>query len=145
CRKLNDKEVDFHTVAKTNQQPVPDDNSDKVDVIVFKTKDDYSTYSSFLFGNTTNNGGQFLERDPSQANNVPRFVAYQNGWDDDFSILNLEHEYVHYLDGRFNQYGDFHTTMREGHIVWWLEGFAEYMYYKEGYHAALVLGKEKTH
>ncbi|MBN8031507.1 M9 family metallopeptidase [Vibrio vulnificus] len=145
CRTLNDKEVDFHTVAKTNQQPVPDDNSDKVDVIVFKTKDDYSTYSSFLFGNTTNNGGQFLERDPSQANNVPRFVAYQNGWDDDFSILNLEHEYVHYLDGRFNQYGDFHTTMREGHIVWWLEGFAEYMYYKEGYHAALVLGKEKTH
>ncbi|POB71408.1 collagenase, partial [Vibrio vulnificus] len=62
CRTLNDKEVDFHTVAKTNQQPVPDDNSDKVDVIVFKTKDDYSTYSSFLFGNTTNNGGQFLER-----------------------------------------------------------------------------------
>lgn len=35
--------------------------------------------------------------------------------------------------------------MREGNIVWWLEGFAEYMYYKEGYNAALVLGKEKTH
>lgn len=145
CRTLNDKEADFHAVAKTNKLPVPDDNSSKVDVIVFKTKDDYSTYSSFLFGNSTNNGGQFLERDPAQVGNIPRFVAYQNGWDDDFSILNLEHEYVHYLDGRFNQYGDFHTTMREGHIVWWLEGFAEYMYYKEGYQAALVLGKEKTH
>ncbi|MDW1713004.1 collagenase, partial [Vibrio sp. Vb2865] len=136
---------DFHQTVNTGYQPVADDHSDSVDVIVFKTKSDYSTYSSFLFDNTTNNGGQFLERDPSKQGNVPRFVAYQNGWDDDFSILNLEHEYVHYLDGRFNQYGDFHDTMREGNIVWWLEGFAEYMYYKEGYNAALVLGKEKTH
>ncbi len=145
CETLNLKEDDFHQTVNTGYQPVDDDHSDSVDVIVFKTKSDYSTYSSFLFDNTTNNGGQFLERDPSKQGNVPRFVAYQNGWDDDFSILNLEHEYVHYLDGRFNQYGDFHDTMREGNIVWWLEGFAEYMYYKEGYNAALVLGKEKTH
>ncbi|OQJ89553.1 collagenase [Vibrio parahaemolyticus] len=145
CETLNLKEDDFHQTVNTGYQPVADDHSDSVDVIVFKTKSDYSTYSSFLFDNTTNNGGQFLERDPSKQGNVPRFVAYQNGWDDDFSILNLEHEYVHYLDGRFNQYGDFHDTMREGNIVWWLEGFAKYMYYKEGYNAALVLGKEKTH
>ncbi|EGR0748690.1 collagenase [Vibrio parahaemolyticus] len=145
CETLNLKEDDFHQTVNTGYQPVADDHSDSVDVIVFKTKSDYSTYSSFLFDNTTNNGGQFLERDPSKQGNVPRFVAYQNGWDDDFSILNLEHEYVHYLDGRFNQYGDFHDTMREGSIVWWLEGFAEYMHYKEGYNAALVLGKEKTH
>ncbi len=145
CETLNLKEDDFHQTVNTGYQPVADDHSDSVDVIVFKTKSDYSTHSSFLFDNTTNNGGQFLERDPSKQGNVPRFVAYQNGWDDDFSILNLEHEYVHYLDGRFNQYGDFHDTMREGSIVWWLEGFAEYMYYKEGYNAALVLGKEKTH
>lgn len=145
CETLNLNEDDFHQTVNTGYQPVADDHSDSVDVIVFKTKSDYSTYSSFLFDNTTNNGGQFLERDPSKQGNVPRFVAYQNGWDDDFSILNLEHEYVHYLDGRFNQYGDFHDTMREGSIVWWLEGFAEYMYYKEGYNAALVLGKEKTH
>ncbi|HAS6488781.1 TPA: collagenase [Vibrio parahaemolyticus] len=145
CETLNLKEDDFHQTVNTGYQPVADDHSDSVDVIVFKTKSDYSTYSSFLFDNTTNNGGQFLERDPSKQGNVPRFVAYQNGWDDDFSILNLEHEYVHYLDGRFNQYGDFHDTMREGSIVWWLEGFAEYMHYKEGYNAALLLGKEKTH
>ncbi|MDG3434826.1 collagenase [Vibrio parahaemolyticus] len=145
CETLNLKEDDFHQTVNTGYQPVADDHSDSVDVIVFKTKSDYSTYSSFLFDNTTNNGGQFLERAPSKQGNVPRFVAYQNGWDDDFSILNLEHEYVHYLDGRFNQYGDFHDTMREGSIVWWLEGFAEYMHYKEGYNAALVLGKEKTH
>ncbi|MDW2245452.1 collagenase, partial [Vibrio sp. 1287] len=106
CETLNLKEDDFHQTVNTGYQPVADDHSDSVDVIVFKTKSDYSTYSSFLFDNTTNNGGQFLERDPSKQGNVPRFVAYQNGWDDDFSILNLEHEYVHYLDGRFNQYGD---------------------------------------
>lgn len=145
CQILKDVETDFHIVAATGYQPVADDYSENVDVIAFKTKDEYSTYSSFLFGNSTNNGGQFLERDPSKYGNTPRFVAYQNGWGDEFSILNLEHEYVHYLDGRFNQYGDFRTTMKEGSIVWWLEGFAEYMHYKDSYYAALSLGKQKTY
>lgn len=145
CQILNKIETDFHIVAATGFQPVADDYSENVDVIAFKTKDDYSTYSSFLFGNSTNNGGQFLERDPSKHGNTPRFVAYQNGWGDEFSILNLEHEYVHYLDSRFNQYGDFRTTMKEGSIVWWLEGFAEYMHYKDNYYAALSLGKHNTY
>lgn len=55
------------------------------------------------------------------------------------SILNLEHEYTHYLDARFNQYGSFSDNLAHGHIVWWLEGFAEYMHYKQGYQAAVKL------
>ncbi|EKO3733652.1 collagenase, partial [Vibrio metschnikovii] len=61
---------------------------------------------------------------------------YANG-EDALSILNLEHEYVHYLDGRFNLYGGFGENLAHGHIVWWLEGFAEYMHYKQGYDAAI--------
>ncbi|EPA0549089.1 collagenase, partial [Vibrio alginolyticus] len=99
----------------------------------------YVDYSSFLFGNTTDNGGQYLEGDPSKANNTARFVAYRYANGEDLSILNLEHEYTHYLDARFNQYGSFSDNLAHGHIVWWLEGFAEYMHYKQGYQAAIEL------
>ncbi|OAN13810.1 hypothetical protein A3K86_14730 [Photobacterium jeanii] len=141
CTTLNAKEADFHQVVNSNSIPVADDNNDKVEVIVFDTNSDYVTYSNFLFGNTTDNGGQYLEGNPADPNNTARFVAYRNEYAEGFSILNLEHEYVHYLDGRFNLYGDFGDVLREGSTVWWLEGFAEYMHYKEGYNAAIELGK----
>ncbi|MGR5129093.1 collagenase [Photobacterium swingsii] len=145
CATLNEKEADFHQIVNSNGVPVADDHNDNVEVIVFDSNSDYVTYSSFLFGNTTNNGGQYLEGNPSNPDNKARFVAYRNEYADGFSILNLEHEYVHYLDGRFNLYGDFGDVLREGNTVWWLEGFAEYMHYKEGYNAAIELGKTHTY
>ncbi|MGF1834662.1 collagenase [Photobacterium sanguinicancri] len=141
CATLNEKEADFHQIVNSNGVPVADDHNDNVEVIVFDSNSDYVTYSSFLFGNTTDNGGQYLEGNPANPDNKARFIAYRNEYADGFSILNLEHEYVHYLDGRFNLYGDFGDVLREGNTVWWLEGFAEYMHYKEGYNAAIELGK----
>ncbi|BCL72557.1 microbial collagenase [Vibrio nigripulchritudo] len=137
CEVLAAKEADFHQVANTGHQPVADDNNERVEVAVFANNDSYVDYSSFLFGNTTDNGGQYLEGDPAQAGNVARFVAYRFANGDELSILNLEHEYVHYLDARFNQYGSFSDNLAHGYIVWWLEGFAEYMHYKKGYDAAI--------
>ncbi len=139
CDVLAAKEVDFHQVANTGQQPVTDDNNERVEVVVFGSNGSYVDYSSFLFGNTTDNGGQYLEGDPSQVGNVARFIAYRYANGDDLSILNLEHEYSHYLDARFNQYGSFNDNLAHGYVVWWLEGFAEYMHYKQGYDAALGL------
>ncbi|MDO6496546.1 M9 family metallopeptidase [Photobacterium sanguinicancri] len=141
CATLNEKEADFHQIVNSNGVPVADDHNDNVEVIVFDSNSDYVTYSNFLFGNTTDNGGQYLEGNPANPDNKARFIAYRNEYADGFSILNLEHEYVHYLDGRFNLYGDFGDVLREGNTVWWLEGFAEYMHYKEGYNAAIELGK----
>ncbi|WP_045465223.1 M9 family metallopeptidase [Vibrio hyugaensis] len=139
CDVLAAKETDFHQVANTGQQPVADDNNERVEVAVFANKSSYVDYSSFLFGNTTDNGGQYLEGNPAQAGNVARFVAYRYANGDELSILNLEHEYTHYLDARFNQYGSFSDNLAHGYIVWWLEGFAEYMHYKQGYDAAIGL------
>jgi microbial collagenase len=34
---------------------------------------------------------------------------------------NLEHEYVHYLDGRFDMEGDFAAATAKP-TVWWIEG-----------------------
>ncbi|MBE3920084.1 collagenase [Vibrio parahaemolyticus] len=139
CEVLAAKEADFHQVANTGNQPVADDLNDRVEVAVFASNDSYVDYSSFLFGNTTDNGGQYLEGTPSRADNTARFVAYRYANGEDLSILNLEHEYTHYLDARFNQYGSFSDNLAHGHIVWWLEGFAEYMHYKQGYKAAIDL------
>ncbi|MFP3344697.1 collagenase, partial [Halomonas sp. SIMBA_159] len=91
------------------------DYNDSVEVIVFNTNADYVSYSNFLFGNTTNNGGQYLEGNPANPDNQARFVAYRNEYAEGYSILNLEHEYVHYLDGRFNLYGDFNDVLSPGH------------------------------
>ena len=41
-------------------------------------------------------------------------------------MWNLRHEYVHYLDGRFNQYGSFgHYPLNR--TTWWSEGLAEFI------------------
>ncbi|WP_394390632.1 collagenase [Shewanella woodyi] len=43
----------------------------------------------------------------------------------EFAIWNLNHEYVHYLDGHFVKYGGFgHFPSK---MVWWPEGLAEYI------------------
>ncbi|WP_017188214.1 M9 family metallopeptidase [Vibrio harveyi] len=139
CDVLSAKEADFHQVANTGNQPVADDHNERVEVAVFANNGSYVDYSSFLFGNTTDNGGQYLEGNPSEAGNVARFVAYRYANGDELSILNLEHEYTHYLDARFNQYGSFSDNLAHGYVVWWLEGFAEYMHYKQGYDAAIGL------
>lgn len=139
CHVLNQKEQDFHQVANTGFTPVADDHNQQVEVVVFANNSSYVNYSAFLFGNTTDNGGQYLEGNPADHNNQARFIAYRYANDTDLSILNLEHEYTHYLDARFNQYGSFNDNLAHGHIVWWLEGFAEYMHYKQGYQAAIEL------
>ncbi|MBF4359923.1 collagenase, partial [Vibrio anguillarum] len=57
CGILNEKEADFHTVANTGFTPVADDLNQQVEVVVFDSNESYVSYSNFLFGNTTNNGG----------------------------------------------------------------------------------------
>lgn len=138
CDILSSKENEFHTLVNTGRIPVADDYNSQVEVVVWQDNTAYTTYSNFLFGNSTDNGGQYLEGNPSDKTNVARFLAYRYD-NDELAILNLEHEYVHYLDGRFNLYGGFNQTLSQGHMVWWLEGFAEYSHYQNGYHAALEL------
>ncbi|MBN3493751.1 M9 family metallopeptidase [Vibrio neptunius] len=139
CEVLSAVEADFHQVVNSGWAPVNDDHNDNVEVVVWKDNDAYVAYSHFLFGNSTDNGGQYLEGDPSKPENVARFLAYRYDAGDELAILNLEHEYIHYLDGRFNLYGDFSDTLSSGHMVWWLEGFAEYMHYRQDYQAAVDL------
>ncbi len=129
CNIVAGEEGYFHTQAATGKIPVANDNNSQLEMVVFASSKDYQTYAGSLYGINTNNGGMYLEGDPAVVGNQARFIAYQAEWKlPAFEIWNLTHEYIHYLDGRFNIYGDFNAAMGVK-SVWWIEGFAEYMSY----------------
>lgn len=129
CASVAGQETYFHQQVASNNVPVASDNNSALEMVVFNSSTDYGTYAGALFGIDTNNGGMYLEGNPAAAGNQARFIAYEAEWLlPSFEIWNLTHEYVHYLDGRFDMYGDFSAAMSQK-TVWWVEGFAEYMSY----------------
>lgn len=128
CDKLLPVEMFFHEQLGTNHEPVVDDLNSTLEIVVYTDWDNYNRYSSFLFDHSTNNGGIYLEGDPTDPANVARFFAYLADWLPDTPVWNLQHEYVHYLDGRFNLVGRFWDLMVFTHkTIWWTEGLAEYV------------------
>ncbi|MBC3993498.1 collagenase [Streptomyces sp. AC563] len=128
CASLTGQDAFFHDIAR-DSGPVADDHNETIEVTAFDSSTDYQTYAGAIFGIDTNNGGMYLEGDPSVEGNKPRFIAYEAEWlRPDFAIWNLNHEYTHYLDGRFTMHGDFAAGVSTP-TVWWIEGFAEYVSY----------------
>ncbi len=147
CTSLIEQDAYFHRIARDNG-PVADDNNTTIEVIAYDSSADYQTYAGAMYGIDTNNGGMYLEGDPSVVGNQPRFIAYEAEWlRPDFHIWNLNHEYTHYLDGRFTMYGDFAAGMTTP-TIWWVEGFAEYISYHyrgEPYTAAMTEAGKGTY
>ncbi|MCW9017303.1 MAG: M9 family metallopeptidase, partial [Kangiellaceae bacterium] len=134
CELLDDELSRFSD--RFGNTVVKNDFSDILEMIIFNSKTDYQIYSPSIFGNSTNNGGIYLEGEPSDPDNIARFITFE--FDDsnnpgEFAIKNVEHEYVHYLDGRINRYGSFSTSSPSngGDIVWWTEGLAEYVAWQD--------------
>ncbi|MFJ2862008.1 M9 family metallopeptidase [Kitasatospora sp. NPDC087314] len=128
CSSLTGQDAYFHSVVRDNG-PVKDDGNTTIEVVVFHSSLDYQVLAAAIYGIDTNNGGMYLEGDPAKAGNQPRFLCYEAEWArPSFEIWNLNHEYTHYLDGRFDMYGDFNAGMTTP-TVWWVEGFAEYVSY----------------
>lgn len=144
CEVLGNQESNFHYLLGTGLQPVPDDFNESLELVIFDSSDDYRTYAGQFFGINTNNGGMYLEGAPINPKNQARFIAYEAEWmRPDFHVWNLQHEYVHYLDGRFDLYGDFQLGMTVN-TVWWSEGLAEYISQGDGNEAAINLGKSQA-
>ena len=132
CEILANQEIYFHDKLMTHQIPVRDDFNEILEAIVFSNVYNYILYSDLFFGNDTNNGGIYLEGDPSDSSNTARFFAYRAEWLEGEPVWNLEHEHIHYLDGRFNLYGSFRDYKIDTHnTVWWAEGLAEYISLKD--------------
>ncbi|MFH9075669.1 collagenase [Streptomyces alboflavus] len=123
CTSLSGQDAFFHGVVKDNG-PVKDDHNTSLELNIFNSDLDYRTYAGALFGIETDNGGMYLEGDPSKEGNQARFIAYEQGGE----IWNLNHEYTHYLDGRYNMYGDFQAGQTTPTVMW-IEGIAEVIAY----------------
>jgi microbial collagenase len=126
CATLAQETPYFHAMLNTHGVPVADDYNDTLEVVVFANNTEYENYSGVLFGNATNNGGEYIEGNPASRTNQARFIAFRATWLPQFEIWNLRHEYVHYLDGRYDMYGDFDLGTRVP-TVWYIEGLAEYI------------------
>ncbi len=92
---------------ETNEKPVADDHNDQLELVVFASGEDYRKYSNLFFGNDVDNGSIYSEGDPSDPDNTARSIVYVATWLPERPIWNLEHDHVHYLDGRYNLHGDF--------------------------------------
>ncbi|WBQ04138.1 M9 family metallopeptidase [Kribbella sp. CA-293567] len=147
CSSLANQDAYFHGIV-ADSGPVANDRNTSLEVVVYNSSTDYQTYAGAMWGIDTNNGGMYLEGDPSATGNQARFIAYEAEWlRPAFAIWNLNHEYTHYLDGRFNMYGDFGANVSTP-TIWWIEGFAEYVSYSyrnETYTAAITEAARRTY
>ncbi len=143
CSSLSSKEAHFHQTFSTSA-PVTNDNNEDLEVVIFKSSTDYQNFAGDFFDINTNNGGMYLEGTPSDPDNQARFIAYQATWlQPSFVVWNLEHEYIHYLDGRYNQWGSF--SDQPDNLVWWGEGLAEYLSQPDTNPNALAAAPNKSY
>ncbi|MGQ5522329.1 collagenase [Chitinimonas sp. PSY-7] len=150
CAIIGAEEKLFHygMLGSSNPQtskPVPNDKNTALEVVVFDDYSNYSNYAGLFYGISTNNGGMYLEGNPSDPNNQARFIAHEASWNrPKFQVWNLEHEYIHYQDGRYDMEGDFTKTI-SAKTVWWVEGVAEYYSRQNDYPEAITEARKKTY
>lgn len=152
CQQLTEVEQRFHLLFE-KPSPVLHDNNQMLRANIYRSQGEYAAFAGQHFSMPTNNGGMYLEGLPHQSGNQAEFVAYQHAGGE---VWNLAHEYVHYLDGRFNLYGDFCANLHDSHaapencprpapqspyLVWWTEGMAEYVAHGDHNKAAIKLAK----
>lgn len=155
CQLLGKQEAKFHQLFDTQGKPVANDNNISMRANVYHSRENYTQYVTAHFDVPSDNGGMFLEGLPHNAGNQAEFVAYEKKGE----IWNLAHEYVHYLDGHFNLYGDFCASLHDSHsapeycpkpapllphLVWWSEGLGEYISQGDNNKAAIELAKESV-
>ena len=144
CDILLQQEAFFHETFKTEGKPVKHDFNRNLRANIYHTREDYIKYAGHHFNIPTDNGGMYLEGYPDIPGNQAEFIAYEK----EGQIWNLQHEYVHYLDGRYNLYGDFCLSLHDSHsppencvqpapvyphTVWWSEGLGEYIVHPNHY------------
>ena len=146
CSALIEDEKHFHKTMQTNNDAVVPDDNEKLRMVIFNSSREWKVYGYALFGASTNNGGLYLEGDPSASGDQATFFAYEDVKERPvFDIWNLHHEYIHYLDGRFIKKGDFILMNDIGHSTWYTEGIAEYISKRNCNDRAIVDARAGTH
>ncbi|MET1256513.1 collagenase [Aliikangiella maris] len=150
CEELSRLNEQFHLIFDTQNKPVADDHSDLLRVNIYADYQEYQKYAGFHFKIPTDNGGIFIEGEPEKIGNRAEFIVFEHQQ----KIWNLRHEYVHYLDARFNLYGDFCQILHDSHLppencpkpapalphmIWWHEGMAEYLAKGDAHYKAFTI------
>ena len=143
CNEIRQTDTAFHNFFNTNvSSPLPNDFNDSLDVYIYLSSAQYKANGNNHFGINTDNGGMYLEGTPSTPGNQAKFIAHicEDSWVP-FScsysgqVYNLQHEYVHYLDGRFNTFGPFGTFSYNAGLA---EGLADYLANGTNYNRTLT-------
>lgn len=142
CKRLAAQENHFHTLMKDNWKPVASDINSVLELIIFNSDEDYKFYATIIFGIDTKNGGIYMEGDPQKQGNLPRFYCFKQLNNGKFDVWNLEHEFSHYLDGRYNKVGGGDPSL---YSMWWTEGSAEYAANKQQYRTMVDTCKAKQY
>ena len=127
CAQLRDHAEWFQEICGTGCEPVAGDVNTRLEAYVFEDSKSCLDYESAALGAYPDAcSGIYFEGDPEDPANVARMVLteYESTEGPQPPIWNLEHEYAHYLDGRFNMHGGFRD---DPSTQWWAEGFAEYL------------------
>ena len=130
CRRLADHSRRFQEIFDVDCAPVPDDDNRNLEAFVFNDGRSCEDLESAAFGRHPDScSGIYWEGDPTDGLTAAKFVATEYTVDEDppdpdLAIWNFEHEYAHYLDGRYNRWGPYRGN--DPTIHWWTEGFAEY-------------------
>ncbi|MFJ9429326.1 collagenase [Streptomyces sp. NPDC101490] len=124
CTSLVGQDAYFHRIIG-DKGAIPGDVNTDLEVVAFDDYTQYALYAWAIYNIDVDNGGMYEEGNPAVPGNQARFIAHEASWlRPDFQIWNLNHEYTHYLDGRFNMHGDFDAGMTTP-TIWWVEGIAE--------------------
>ncbi|SEL53977.1 M9 family metallopeptidase [Streptacidiphilus jiangxiensis] len=146
CTSLEHQDAFVHGLVKDNG-PIPGQYESSLQMVVFASQQDYQTYAGGIYGVSTNNGGITLVGNPTDPTNQPLSLTYQWPTDNGFTarIWNLNHEYTHALDGRYDMKGTFSQQIAVPD-VWWIEGVAEYVSYTyRGVTDTWALGEAPKH
>ena len=104
--------------------PVEGDTNETINFYIFQSAERYDALGNLLFNVPTNNGGIYIE-------NNSAFYTFDR--EDDYLPINflVNHEYTHYLDGRYNIHGTFGELefydWDTGRYVFWTEGLAGFV------------------
>ncbi|MEU8516851.1 collagenase [Kitasatospora sp. NPDC048722] len=129
CASLQNQDPFVHSLVK-DSGPIPGQYESTLQLVDFASPADYQTYAGPIYGIDTNNGGMTLTGDPTNPANQPLSITYRHPTDNGFTarVWNLNHEYTHALDARYDMKGNFSQQVAVPD-VWWIEGVAEYVSY----------------
>ncbi|MCO4799786.1 MAG: collagenase [Colwelliaceae bacterium] len=111
------------------ESPVINDQNDTVNVNIYANQGAYQSTGDQLHDlKETSSTGIYLESNPESEKAQANVITFEaRRWaNQEFFIWELGHEYVHYLDGRYNKQGDY-GDFSSHNLIWWTEGLAEYI------------------